>query len=211
MTRIIIYCEGPTEETFINQLLVPYMAQKSVFISASSCDGVSKYALIRRDVTNLCREDRNRYVTTMLDYYGLPSDTPGMSDRAGVDFYSDAETVEKSVEEDIDERNFHMNLMIHEFESLLFSDPAKFSYSMNKAAVAELMKVTEKYPTPEAINNSPETAPSKRILKASPDYSKIIDGYNIAKNIGLDKMREKCRHFNKWLEWMENTERTYDV
>jgi hypothetical protein len=48
------------------------------------------------------------------------------------------------------------------------------------------------YASPEEINNSQETAPSKRILGVYNSYNKITDGYLIAKEIGIDKMREVC-------------------
>ena len=35
------------------------------------------------------------------------------------------------------------------------------------------------------------------------DYDKVLDGYNVAKNIGLEKMRENCRHFDEWVSELE--------
>ena len=49
-------------------------------------------------------------------------------------------------------------------------------------------------------NNNPNTAPSKRILAIYPTYTKPLDGYNIAKDIGIDLMRQECQHFNAWVE-----------
>jgi len=41
MTRVIVYCEGATEETFIKRLLAPLFYEKAIYLTASSCDGVS--------------------------------------------------------------------------------------------------------------------------------------------------------------------------
>ena len=52
---------------------------------------------------------------------------------------------------------------------------------------------------PELVNNSPETAPSKRILKAYSSYQKITDGTNICRDLGIQKIREHCPHFDNWI------------
>ena len=39
--------------------------------------GVVSYEPIRFQVDQKCKEDKTAWVTTMLDYYGLPADFPG--------------------------------------------------------------------------------------------------------------------------------------
>ncbi|HJK29570.1 MAG TPA: DUF4276 family protein, partial [Methanocorpusculum sp.] len=56
---------------------------------------------------------------------------------------------------------------------------------------------------PEEINTSPETAPSKRLKKLYPHYSKTVEGMAIAERIGLAKMRKCCPHFNAWITELE--------
>jgi hypothetical protein len=56
---------------------------------------------------------------------------------------------------------------------------------------------------PELINESPQTAPSKRILKICDSYDKVDDGILILKEIGLNKLRSECTHFNEWLTKLE--------
>ena len=53
----------------------------------------------------------------------------------------------------------------HEFEGLLFSDVGAFSVSINASAgvVDRLRKIRSDFPTPEDINDTAHTAPSKRI------------------------------------------------
>lgn len=105
---------------------------------------------------------------------------------------------------DIAERNFIPNLMVHEFESLLFAGAEKFGeWTDDSAAVISLQAVAGSYATPEDINNSPLTAPSKRILAAMPSYQKTFHGPLIACEIGLDAMREVCPHFNEWLNKLD--------
>ncbi|HEC1684776.1 TPA: DUF4276 family protein, partial [Campylobacter jejuni] len=68
--------------------------------------------------------------------------------------------------------------------------------------ICELECIIEKYNNPELINNSKETSPSNRLKKilSFPSYNKILHGGRIAKEIGIDNIRLKCRHFNKWCE-----------
>lgn len=73
-----------------------------------------------------------------------------------------------------------------------------------------LQKLTQdlqKIGNPELVNNSPETAPSKRIIKVVEGDKKMRYSYNkpktgryVTKTIGIDALRSKCRHFNEWIE-----------
>jgi hypothetical protein len=58
----------------------------------------------------------------------------------------------------------------------------------------------------EDINDSPHTAPSKRITHVVPSYNKTAEGITIASDIGLQKIRQECPHFNAWLTQLENLE-----
>ena len=58
----------------------------------------------------------------------------------------------------------------------------------------------------ELVDNSAETAPSKRIIKALKDeyhYDKPKTGTEITDKIGIDTLRAKCCHFNEWLTKLE--------
>lgn len=204
MKRVLVFCEGPTEETFIRDILAPAFYSKDISIAATPCNGVSKYSIIKKRVECLCKSDPTAIITTMLDFYGLPSETPGKNLACGQDIYFNVKLVEDAIGQDIGMSNFIPNLMMHEFEALLFSEPECFQFSdISQNNLNELKDIAAHAETPEHINNSPETAPSKRILRIYPQYNKVIDGYNIAKEIGLDTMRAKCKHFDEWLNGLE--------
>jgi len=59
---------------------------------------------------------------------------------------------------------------------------------------------------PEAINNSPTTAPSKRLdaWAEGGKFKKTTTGIAIAEDIGINGMREKCTVFNTWLVSLES-------
>jgi hypothetical protein len=57
---------------------------------------------------------------------------------------------------------------------------------------------------PELVNDSPATAPSKRLLSACPTYQKTLHGPALVERIGLAAIREECPHFDSWLGWLES-------
>jgi hypothetical protein len=210
MIRIKILVEGQTEETFVRDNLSDYFANQDIFLtpilihtSKTGRGGVTSYAKIHNQVTKLCLSDPSCYVTTMLDYYGLPTDFPGKS---AIPYNMPVSQIITSLEtafsSDINEpKQFIPNLMVHEFEALLFSDISKFKETVtdNGQDIEQLFAVRAQFATPEDINNSPETAPSKRIIKQISRYKKVIDGCTVARAIGLDKIRQECHHFNSWI------------
>ena len=71
------------------------------------------------------------------------------------------------------------------------------SYSKMQTTLRPVLRqVSIIQPNPELINNSPNTAPSKRILKVIPAYDKTVTGVEILRKISLNKLRQKCQHFN---------------
>lgn len=86
-------------------------------------------------------------------------------------------------------------------EGLLFSDVSAFlnSFDSNEINYDALLNAADAFENPEMINNSPATAPSKRLIEAIPDYNKVIFGNCVAMDIGLKKIREKCPLFNEWV------------
>lgn len=58
---------------------------------------------------------------------------------------------------------------------------------------------------PEEINESPQTAPSKRIIKYLPDYAgqKAQVGPLVAEDIGMAALRNSCPHFHEWITKLE--------
>ena len=55
----------------------------------------------------------------------------------------------------------------------------------------------------EAINDSYDTCPSRRITGLVRAYKKTVHGPIIADRIGLDTIRTACPHFGQWLGRLE--------
>jgi hypothetical protein len=92
-------------------------------------------------------------------------------------------------------------IQLHEFEALLFSEPTGFleAFPDEQKAVSQLVQVRAQFPSPEEINDGVNTAPSKRILNALPDFQKPVAGLLTARRIGLAAIRRECRHFDEWI------------
>jgi hypothetical protein len=92
-------------------------------------------------------------------------------------------------------------VMIHEFESLLFSDCLAFAVSLGQPQLADkFQEIRDQYDSPEEINDSLETHPSKRIQSLFPTYQKPLHGPKVAQAIGIEMMLKECRNFRSWLE-----------
>ena len=209
MKNLYIYCEGQTEESFINQVLFPYLLNNGVCAKPIVCTtkktknkkfkgGVRDYQKIKRELSILCKQHHHETVTTMFDYYGLPGNTPGVDMMSG-NLYERVMRIEKAVETDINLPNLFFNLTVHEFEGLLFTNPSIFQTIADSRIVARLQTVRDGFDSPEHINNSIETAPSKRLGILIPGYSKVMNGTILSEQIGIDAMIAECSHFHEWV------------
>lgn len=213
MSRIYLLVEGQTEEAFVNELLVPHYARVGLYLtpiivrtSPGYRGGVVSYAKIKPQIEKLCKQDAAAHVTTMFDLYALPVDFPGKGSaayRALADGNGKASFLEAQLAQDIAQRNFLPNVLVHEFEALLFTEIAAFEQWTDDDAVLEPLRKVRATTLPEDINDGPDTAPSKRILGAMSGYQKTFHGPLIACDIGLDLMRLTCPHFDRWLTALE--------
>jgi hypothetical protein len=162
---------------------------------------------------NHLRQDGQIFVTTMVDYYGLPQsdgrEWPGRAAAALLRSDDRASFVESHLSQDVreilDTNRFIPFVVMHEFEALLFSDCAAFGRAIGQPELAlELAAIRDGFDTPEGINDSPESAPSKRILALKPSYEKPLLGALAALEIGLEKIRAECPHFDGWVRRLES-------
>ncbi len=109
--------------------------------------------------------------------------------------------------QNIGDYRFIPYFQLHEFESLIFAYPRnlEFEYLNHENAILSLENQLKKHGNnPELINEKRETAPSKRILKAIPKYDKVSIGAVIAGIDGIEPLKKKCKHFDKWLKKLES-------
>lgn len=222
---IHVLCEGQTEQGFVEEVLRPYLQDKgvtsvkSILITTNkkknARGGMLTYNHALTDL-NLLQQtkldgDYERHIfTTMFDLYALPDDFPGFEKRKTIsDPYSKVYALEKDFADAINDIRFIPYIQLHEFEALLFCGIGHIVtlYPGCEKRCEQLTKDLQKIENPELINNSPNTAPSRRIIRAIEgdkkthyNYNKPKTGKFVTKKIGVDELRLKCRHFNEWVE-----------
>ena len=226
MPRLLVHVEGQTEEDFVNEILRPHLyrvgySQVTARLVGNSRQrhrrgGITGWPAVRSDVVNHLRQDPTCLATTMVDYYALPKSGsnawPGREVASQLSFSGKAKIVQdgmlKSVVNELgpgfDARRFIPYVMMHEFEALLFSDCTKFAEGIGQANLASHFQgIRELFESPEEINDSPLTAPSKRISQHALGYEKPFHGVLAIISIGLDTIRNECPHFAGWLRELE--------
>lgn len=195
MVRVGISVEGVTEERFVKKVLAPYLAEKSIFVTPISIGGGVNLDKIRSELKKIaaCYD----FVTTFYDFYGFQGK-------------SENET-KNSLEQKILEHT-HTSIQtrlipyiqMYEFEGLLFSSPEAMEMSLIEDGVETWANniLASFNNNPEAINNSPITAPSKRLQKDT-SYRKTTHGPDIAELAGITKIRSECSGFDSWLTRLE--------
>ncbi len=227
MNRLLVHVEGQTEETFVNELLRDYLLSRGYeTVSARIVGnarlrqrrgGIRPWLSVRKDIVNHLKEDANCIATTMIDYYGLPQEGegawPGRKRAASLKRGEKGRSVEKALLDNViaemgqgfNPRRFVPFVVMHEFEALLFSDSAGFSRGIGQPSLeADFQAIRDQFQTPEDINDSPVTAPSKRVKDVLPRYEKPLLGSLAALEIGLSRIRRECQHFNAWLIQLES-------
>jgi hypothetical protein len=226
MARLIVHVEGVTEEEFVDAVLQPHLlACGWVSVSARRMGsgrtrdqrhGIKGWDVARAGIIRQLQEDGGCYVTTLVDYYGLPQrGARAWPGRAAAGLQPIAERgsfIEQALHADLAiamgnayaASRFLPFVLMHEFEALLFSDCLRFAQGIGRPAIAApLQLIRNGFATPEEIDDSPLTSPSKRIETLIPDYEKPLLGVLAALEIGLDAIRRDCPHFCAWLEQLE--------
>lgn len=218
MIRVHVICEGQTEEMFINEVLAPALHHLGIYLVPALIGkpghkgGNFRFERLLTDLEKRLLGDRQAYCTTFFDFYGLPEAFPGKaeaSNKETMDGKADClleAMVDKLRQKLGDEamRRFIPYVQMYEFEGLLFSCPKGLALGINQPALKDkLLRIRNEFDTPETINNSPVTAPSKRLLKLYEGYEKPLHGSLAAIEIGLPAIRSQCTRFDAWLRHME--------
>lgn len=226
MTRLLVHVEGQTEETFVNELLRPHLLARG-FTSVSARllgnarlrerrGGIKAWSAVKDDITRHLLADAACFSTTMVDYYALPATGPkawpGRATANDLPHAEKAQAVESATAQDIcallnvsqNFTRFIPYVVMHEFEALLFSDCTAFAAGIYRSDLADaFQKIKDQFANPEEINDSPQTAPSKRVEGLIPGYQKPMLGTLAALEIGLTSMRNECPRFAQWLSKLE--------
>ena len=217
MNRLIIICEGQAEQEFSTSLLYDYFLSKDIIVQAptikKSNGGIVKWNVLKNEIEIYLKNDKSAYVTTFIDYYGIGTNK-GYPNNRNVSNTNERRSIIEGMLEgmlnDIDLQlrdRFIPYIQLHEFESLVFSDTnilLEFFENEDIVDIDYLNHTIKEYSDPELINNSEQTAPSKRILRIIPVYDKILDGKMILEEIGINELKSKCLGFNNWITRIED-------
>ena len=201
MIRLAISVEGRTEEEFVNNVLADHLRDRDVEPVPIPLDGNVTVERLASDMAKLIWNfDR---VASLVDFYGFRNKNTATREEL-------EQQIRRAVEEKVN-RSWDQSRLIpyvqqHEFEGLLFSDVDAFARIPDapEDCIEELRRIRLLFPTPEDINDSSVTAPSKRIKKLIPRYDKVVHGSLIAGETGLENIRMECSRFNAWMTCIES-------
>lgn len=209
MIRLAISVEGRTEEEFVKGVLAEYLRTRGVepvpiLLGRARGGSGGGNISIERLASEMAELYRNfDTVTSLVDFYGFR----GKGDRTVEELEGELNrAIRTRISNNWDHRKVTPYVQKYEFEGLLFSNVDAFSSltGATDALVEELGKIRAKFPTPEDINDSSDTAPSKRIDKLMPSYQKVVDCSLIVAETGLDTIRSVCPRFNAWVARLES-------
>lgn len=221
MPRLYLFAEGPTEQTWAGSTLNEHFMHREMQVHpvlianarakrVVSRGGIRKYVQMKNNIVRFLKQNAGRdvFFTTMIDLYALPGDFPGRAeaDRLRTRPYDRVAALEQAFSADIADPRFIPYVQLHEFEALLFVDPGYFRglFDCGDRQLQNLTAISQQT-QPELINDTYETAPSRRIIGQIPEYavSKSTAGPLIAEAIGLQRLRAGCPHFDDWVTRLE--------
>ncbi len=224
MTRVLVICEGQTEEAFIKDVLKTSLEYQAIYLeprlintSINSKGGALNYDRVRRFIINSLKQDKSLLITTFFDLYALDKRFPGLEESQKInDIYQKTQFLETALKNDIcndyneASQRFFPYVQPYEFEGLLFSEISELT-ALNSEwsrVLEKLQSIRNQFASPEHINDSYETRPSKRITDAlfqtGLSYRKTTHGPLTIQKIGLDKLCAECKHFAGWYQQLAN-------
>ena len=106
-------------------------------------------------------------------------------------------------------------LQLHEFEALVFCGIEYLLriYPGRERQCERLKADLDCIGNPEMINDSPDSAPSKRIIRAIEEaggirnyhYNKVSVGRDVTLLVGIENLRAQCLHFSNWVQRLLDT------
>jgi len=229
MKPLYIICEGPSEQIFVEKLLIPYLYEKHVTNfsgyrilapvlrspktrNQENKGGDVSYIRLKNHIEHFIKQTPDCCITTFIDFYGIGNDFPNYNQLSTI-----VDSYQKIAQLEIDLRSIDSRItpyiQLHEYETVYFADMSGFIATDSKLQGLEskFIDILARFNSrPELINNSSATAPSKRITKILQDECNL--NYKKAKTFyatlyvasggyiqKIDVIRGLCPHFNEWI------------
>ena len=204
MIRLAISVEGPTEEEFINRIVVGHLRAKGIETRPVSIGGNVTVSKLAQEMVNLFWQ-RFHFTTSLVDFYGFRCKGDKTLCQLEDAVFAEVEII---INRSWDQRRVFPYIQPHEFEGLIFSDVDGFSAlgiaDIDDHCLQQLRRIRSFFKTPEDINDDGATAPSKRIANLIPRYRKRLHGPLVAEATGLERIRAECPRFDRWLTRLES-------
>ncbi len=212
LIRLAISVEGQTEEEFVKQVLAGHLRTKGVEPTpillgrARGRFGGGNVSVDRLAPEMIHLLHSFDVVTSLVDLYGFRG--RGSMNREELEQHIH-EAVVRKMNLSRNQSGIFPYVQQYEFEGLLFSEVETFEKAITtieipKESIEKLRRIREQFPTPEDINDNPETAPSKRIMQLIPRYIKRVHGPLLAEETGLETIRAECPLFDGWVKRLES-------
>lgn len=213
-----ILVEGPTETVVLQSLLSNHLLAHGVRLAApTSLGGNISLSRVVRESRLLIKNHPRSTVTTLFDYYGRGR---GWLDREAAQ-NQPVTVLGRRVErllynqvlESFDPSGAQVRylpyIQLYELEALLFSKPdLLLNVFEDTTKRDEVLKCLENRRSCEEINDSEETAPSKRLKSIFGNYKKGEgqrgQARRFAEQADLESVRAACPRFSEWVAMLEN-------
>jgi len=162
MKRLIIICEGQTEVEFCKDVLLKFFLNKGIIIQTplikKSGGGIVPWNTLKKQI-ELHLKEREVFVTTFIDYYGIPDkyNYPSWQESKKIVNKSlRMDFLENAMKDNVNQNRYIPYIQLHEFEGLLFNNIEIFDQNFNPSELntrQEIINILNAYPNPELIND----------------------------------------------------------
>lgn len=225
---LIVIVEGQTEVSSLTRTVGQYLYDHTgcvaIFAAIGKTGAVKgghkSFETFIGQIQMFAKQYPGVYISTFFDYYGFNptwKEFAALKKDDGI-----TKTIERmeelmaakvlgAVGESLWEGHFLPYIQPHELEALLFADTDILGEELqpltdNANLKQKFMTIRAEFDNCEMINDSPLTAPSKRIEKLA-QYVKGKSARSqagpIMEKIGLLKIRQACPHFDQWIKTLE--------
>jgi hypothetical protein len=210
--RLHVVAEGRTEQLFARQVLAPHLRGCGVEIGAvHNLKGDPFWVRnIAPAIKATFGRDTKAWVTTLVDFYGLGKDVPGLQEAWALPGKPSAKVLhlQERVAQAVGNYRFLPFFTLHEIEAWLFCGPDVVGKGRREGAAlaAEMRAIASAAGGPEGINGGRDTHPKSRLmdlLQQRGGYSETGDGVGWLGAIGLAKIRAQCPHMSAWVARLE--------
>lgn len=221
MRRVLVLSERPTESAVIQRTLAEWFSRQGLSISAPVVGAPghkgskANWDKARREILNLLLQEPNAIVATFFDYYKLDTTWPGKTEAVAIAKGNRYEFLTRTIHEAFAkthssdchwaEARFVPHVQMHELEALLFVQPEVTAKVLGAPEHEnELQQIRDSCGGCEEIDDSEQTAPSKRIKALFPNYRKgrklRAQAHQALREVQVDTIRSLCPGFSRWID-----------